>query len=82
MIVKFFKHGATKSGKKTAKSVKGYLLNKERLQAQTANIIRGDEQATSRLIDLCNQAKFSSTYTAGCLSFDEKESLTNEQKQT
>lgn len=81
MIVKFFKHGTTKSGNKTAKSVKGYLLDKERVQAQTANIIRGDEQETSRLIDLCNQAKFSSTYTAGCLSFDEKESLTNEQKQ-
>lgn len=81
MIVKFFSHGSSKSGRKTASSVKDYLLNKDRVRDNTAKIVRGDEQQTSRLIDLCNQAQFSSTYTAGCLSFDEQESLADDQKQ-
>lgn len=81
MIVKFFLHGTTKSGNKSAKSVKGYLLNDKRVTEQTARIIQrlngsdDDEFLTSQMIDFCDQhTDFKSTYTAGCLSFDEQES--------
>lgn len=80
MLVRFFKQGSSKSGNTSSKSVKDYLLN-ERVKDGTARIIRGDEAHTSEQIDLCDYAKFTSTYTSGCLSFDDKEQLTEQQKQ-
>ena len=80
MLVRFFKQGSSKSGNTSSKSVKDYLLN-ERVKNGTARIIRGDEAYTSEQIDLCNYARFTSTYTSGCLSFEKNENLTEQQKQ-
>lgn len=84
MIVDFATHGTRKkdnSGQTSAKSVSDYLLNKERTNNKTARIIRGDKLLTDTAIDLADTLKFSSTYTAGWLSFDKEEVLNDEQKQ-
>lgn len=83
MIVKFFSHGKRTSKKNsthTAKSVKKYLLNEERVANGTALLVRGDLDETSRTID---RSPHTSTYTSGCLSFaeNEHEHLTAQQKQ-
>lgn len=66
--------GKTKSGD----SVRAYLLD-DRLKAGTAKEIRGSEFLTRGIIDSIQ--RFSKTYTSGCLSFDEGEDLTHDQKQ-
>lgn len=76
MLVKFFKHGTQKT--KSSDSVRSYLLD-ERAELGTAKVIRGNELITSGIIDSIQ--RFAKTYTSGCLSFDENETLTDEQKQ-
>ncbi len=80
MLVKFFKQGLKGGGNTSSKSVKDYLLD-SRANKGMARIIRGDEMHTSRQIDLLDYANASSTYTSGCLSFDESETLDEKQKQ-
>ncbi|UZA07610.1 relaxase/mobilization nuclease domain-containing protein (plasmid) [Moraxella bovis] len=80
MLVKFFKQGLKGGGNTSSKSVKDYLLD-NRANQGVARIIRGDEMHTSRQIDLLDCANASSTYTSGCLSFDESETLDEKQKQ-
>ena len=80
MIVKFFRQGTKSSGNTTAKSVQNYLLN-ERKNAGTAKLIKGDLDFVNTQIDCCNKADFESTYTSGCLSFAENETIGESEKQ-
>jgi len=71
MINKFFNHGTGGSS-----GVLNYLLGKDREREQ-AQVIRGDEEITSQLID---SSLFKRKYTSGCLSFEEK-NIPDHQKQ-
>nr|CAI84879.1 mobilization protein A [Mannheimia haemolytica] len=66
MIVKFFKkHGKGKAS--SCKACVDYLLNKP---DDTAQILQGDPRLSQSIADSLD---FNNTYTAGCLSFEEKD---------
>lgn len=74
MIVKFFK----KRGKGKASSCKAcidYLLNKP---DDTAQILQGDPRLSQQIADSLD---FANTYTAGCLSFEEKDLPENQKRE-
>lgn len=70
MLVKFFKRG--NGNTRNGSSVQNYLLNEERLANQTAQLLRGDPDLTTAIIDTLD---FATTYTAGCLSFTAEEKI-------
>lgn len=72
MIVKFFKRGGVTDNKFSTggESAKNYLLN-ERVQQGTAQLLKGDPEETTEII---NGLGFSKIFTSGCLSFDSEES--------
>lgn len=72
MIVKFFKRGGVTDNKFSTggESAKNYLLN-ERVEQGTAQLLKGDPEATTEII---NGLGFNKIYTSGCLSFDSEES--------
>lgn len=72
MIVKFFKRGGVTDNKFSTggESAKNYLLN-ERVEQGTAQLIKGDPEETTEII---NGLGFSKIFTSGCLSFDSEES--------
>ena len=76
MLVKFFKRG--NGNTRNGSSVQNYLLNEERLANQTAQLLRGDPDLTTAIIDTLD---FATTYTAGCLSFTAEEKIDELQKQ-
>ena len=76
MLVKFFKRG--NGNTRNGSSVQNYLLNEERVANQTAQLLRGDPDLTTAIIDTLDFAK---TYTAGCLSFTAEEKIDELQKQ-
>lgn len=76
MLVKFFKRG--NGNTRNGSSVQNYLLNEERVANQTAQLLRGDPDLTTAIIDTLDFAK---TYTAGCLSFTAEENIDELQKQ-
>ena len=49
MLVKFFKRG--NGNTRNGSSVQNYLLNEERLANQTAQLLRGDPDLTTAIID-------------------------------
>ncbi len=78
MIVKIFKSGGV-GNNKSSSSVSNYLLNSERVENNTAKLIRGDKDLTDLAICACTG---NSTYTSGCLSFSKDErQLTEQEKQ-
>ena len=72
MIVKFFKRGGVTDNKFSTggESAKNYLLN-ERVEQGTAQLLKGDPEETTEII---NGLGFNKIYTSGCLSFDSEES--------
>lgn len=72
MIVKFFKRGGVTDNKFSTggESAKNYLLN-ERVEQGTAQLLKGDPEETTEII---NGLGFSKIFTSGCLSFDSEES--------
>lgn len=72
MIVKFFKRGGVADNKFSTggESAKNYLLN-ERVEQGTAQLLKGDPEETTEII---NGLGFSKIFTSGCLSFDSEES--------
>jgi len=72
MIVKMFKkHGSGKAS--SCKACVDYLLNKPNNHAQ---VLQGDPRLSQ---DIADSLDFTNTYTAGCLSFEEKD-LPEQQK--
>ncbi len=72
MIVKIFrKHGSGKAS--SCKACVDYLLNKPNNHAQ---VLQGDPRLSQ---DIADSLDFTNTYTAGCLSFEEKD-LPEQQK--
>lgn len=65
MINKFFKAGGN-ARTKNGNSVKNYLLDKERVENETARVTKGDVDLTTQII---NSIDFASNYTSGVLSF-------------
>lgn len=72
MLVKFFDRGNKKKDNRFSTgghSTKDYLLD-DRVEQGTAKLLRGDPNETTEII---GGLKFSTIYTAGCLSFSDSE---------
>ena len=67
MIVKFFSSRGRASSSRSCKACIDYLLNKPNNHAKT---LQGNPKLTQAIAD---GLAFKNTYTAGCLSFEEKD---------
>ncbi len=74
MIVKFFKK-RSKGKPSSCKACVDYLLNKP---DDTAKILQGDPRLSQHIADSLD---FKNTYTAGCLSFEEKDLPENQKRE-
>ena len=79
MLVKFFKRGGTDDDRRTlgGGAVKNYLLGTTDAPREKARVLLGDPDEVTEII---NGLPFAKVYTSGCLSFHEKDELTEAQK--
>lgn len=72
MLVKFFTHGKTNSGRRTTggNSAQRYLLGTADKPRQGAKVLQGDPDTTTEII---NGLNFSKVYTSGVLAFAKDE---------
>lgn len=79
MILKFFKRGGTDDTRRSqgGQAVKDYLLGTENDPRAGARLLLGNPEDVTEII---NGLTFAKVYTSGCLSFDESDVITEEQK--
>ena len=79
MLLKFFKRGGTDDDRRTlgGSAVKNYLLGTNDQPREKARVLLGDPDEVTEII---NGLPFAKVYSSGCLSFHEKDLLTDAQK--
>ena len=79
MLTKFFKRGGTDDDRRTlgGSAVKHYLLGSDDQPREKARLLLGDPDEVTEII---NGLPFAKVYSSGCLSFHEKDLLTDAQK--
>ena len=79
MLTKFFKRGGTDDDRRTlgGSAVKHYLLGSDDQPREKARLLLGDPDEVTEMI---NGLPFAKVYSSGCLSFHEKDVLTDAQK--
>mgnify|MGYP002653123244 CR=1 FL=1 len=79
MLLKFFKRGGTDDDRRTlgGSAVKNYLLGTNDQPREKARLLLGDADEVTEII---NGLPFAKVYSSGCLSFHEKDLLTDAQK--
>ncbi len=79
MILKFFKRGGTDDTRRSqgGQAVKDYLLGTDDEPRAGAKLLLGNPHDVTEII---NGLTFAKVYTSGCLSFDESDVVTEQQK--